>query len=61
MNRLPWLIALAALYEAYAVETRHVPTITQLVHSGRSHFRPRCRDCGMQLVKAGPQYRGFLR
>jgi hypothetical protein len=58
-TRLPWLVTLAALYEAYAVETARVPTISQLVRGARSHFHPACPTCGAPLIKARPKYRGW--
>lgn len=50
MRRLPWLVAAAMAYEAYAVETGHAPKITALVHLAVRHFRPHCQGCTCATV-----------
>jgi hypothetical protein len=50
VRRLPWLIAAAMAYEAYAVETGHAPKITALVHLAVRHFLPHCPGCTCATV-----------
>lgn len=60
MKPVPWIIAAVAAYEAYAAGTRRAPTITQLVHRARHHFRPvHCPGCRCKPAPIVPRRRTY--